>query len=69
MRKIFLVCLVGLLAGSCSVLKQTDCKQKYVTVTVISQYGTQHVRVPYCDTIYIGKKEPPQAIDIVFKKQ
>lgn len=60
---------VGLLAGSCSVIKQSECRQKYVTVTVISQYGTQRVRVPYCDTLYIGEKKPPDAIDIVFKKQ
>lgn len=69
MKKVFIVCLVGLLAGSCSVLKQSECRQKYVTVTVISRYGTQRVQVPYCDTIYLGEKKPPQGIDIVFKKQ
>lgn len=68
MKRLFLVMSVGVLAGSCSVLKQSECKQKYVTVTVISQYGTQRVQVPYCDTLYIGERKPPQSIDIVFKK-
>jgi hypothetical protein len=63
------IALVGVLAvfSSCSVLKQSECKKKYVTVTVISKYGTYRVSAFYCDTLYLGEKAPPDSLAIQFK--
>jgi hypothetical protein len=66
--KVFMVGLLAIL-GSCSVVRNAECKRKYVTVVVVSEYGTYNLQVPYCDTLVMRKGQRPDSVSIQFKVQ
>lgn len=68
MKYLLLLAFIALVTGGCQVIKQAGCKQKFVTVTVVSQYGNYQMQVPYCDTLYVGSKRP-DSIRVEFRKE